>query len=399
MVITLARASLVRHRTRTLLAMLGVTVSSAMLLDMVMLATGMRESFRSLLLSQGFQLRLAPKGTLPFDTEATIPGAGAIVRALRGRPEIVTVSPVLGSQLHVERMGAAPDAAVSTAGLGAETEVQGDYEMLSGRAPGAADEVVANDAFLTAAGAQVGDTIRAAATYDPQLRTFIRQRRLVVVGRAQFVYLAAGERAIALPLATLQSMQGEDRLDRVSLVMVRVRDGVDVETVRRDIERRVPAVSAISTATAIEQVEQRLSYFRQLAFILGAVSLAVGFLLVTTLVTVSVNERLGEIAVLRAIGVARSRVVAQILVEALAIMLVGAVTGLGLGLLTARYLNSILASFPGLPEAIDFFLFRASDAGTALALLTVCGVLAGLYPSWRGASLPIAQTLREEAVG
>ena len=47
---------------------------------------------------------------------------------------------------------------------------------------------------------------------------------------------------------------------------------------------------------AVAEAENRLSYFRQLAFILGAVSLVVGFLLVTTLVTVSVNERAGEIA-------------------------------------------------------------------------------------------------------
>ena len=60
----------------------------------------------------------------------------------------------------------------------------------------------------------------------------------------------------------------------------------------------------------MRQVDERLSYFRQLAFILGAVSLVVGFLLVTTLVTVSVNERLGEIAVMRAIGVRARRIVA-----------------------------------------------------------------------------------------
>jgi ABC-type lipoprotein release transport system permease subunit len=31
-------------------------------------------------------------------------------------------------------------------------------------------------------------------------------------------------------------------------------------------------------------------------------------------------------------------------------------------------------------------------------LLTACGILAGVYPSWRAASLPIARALREEAV-
>jgi putative ABC transport system permease protein len=203
---------------------------------------------------------------------------------------------------------------------------------------------------------------------------------------------------MALPLATLQSMEGPNRADRASLLMVRLRAGADVEAARASIERDIHTVSAISTATAIEQVEQRLSYFRQLAFILGTVSLAVGFLLVTTLVTVSVNERLGEIAVLRAIGIRRVRIVEQILIEGSAIMIAGAVLGLGLGLVTARYLNSILAAFPGLPEAIEFFLFPPRDAWIALGLLAACGILAGVYPAWRGASLPIAATLREEAV-
>ena len=72
------------------------------------------------------------------------------------------------------------------------------------------------------------------------------------------------------------------------------------------------------------EAEHRLSYFRQLAFILGAVSLIVGFLLVTTIVTVSVNERIGEIAVMRAIGVSRVHIVQQIVIEGIALSLDGA---------------------------------------------------------------------------
>jgi putative ABC transport system permease protein len=91
--------------------------------------------------------------------------------------------------------------------------------------------------------------------------------------------------------------------------------------------------------------------------------------------------------------------VSQIVVEGTAIMVIGALAGLGLGLVTARYLNSILASFPGLPAAIDFFLFQPRDAWAALGMLVIAGILAGIYPAWRGASMPIAITLREEAVG
>src|SRR5215207_8840835 len=122
MIATLALASLVSHRARTALAILGVAVSAAMLLDMVMLSSGMRESFRSLLLSQGFQLRISPKGTLPFDTEATIRSADSLVAVIRARPSVAAVSPVLGGQLHFPLAAATLTATV----LGVEPTVQGD---------------------------------------------------------------------------------------------------------------------------------------------------------------------------------------------------------------------------------------------------------------------------------
>src|SRR5688500_19753634 len=138
-----------------------------MLLDMVMLATGMRESFRQLLLSRGFELRLAPKGTLPFDTDATIPGVGAIVETLRTHPDIREISPVMGASLHI----AAGDRDVSASTLGIDPSVQGDYELLSGRDPVTGDAIVVNDDLLQQPGARGGDTSKAATGYEPQPRT------------------------------------------------------------------------------------------------------------------------------------------------------------------------------------------------------------------------------------
>jgi putative ABC transport system permease protein len=382
------------RRGRTLLAVAGVAVSAAMLLDMVMLSSGMRASFRELLVSRGYQIRLAPRGTLPFDTDATIANASAITNKLSADSRVGAVSPVLGGQIHIVR----GDSTITAALLGVHPSVQGDYEIVEGRDPATPMDVVMSADLMTAIGVRLGDTVSAGAGYDAQLRQLVGGRTITVVGRARFLYMAAGQRAVAMPLEAMQSMS-DQRNDRVSLFMVRVQPGVDVERVRAEIEATIPSVSAISIETAIAQVDERLSYFRQLAVILGAVSFAVGFLLVTTIITVSVNERIGEIAVLRAIGVTRARIVRRIATEALVLMLAGGVVGLGLGLVTARYLNSILATFPGLPAAIDFFLFEPRDAWEALGLLVVAGVLAGIYPAARAARLPIAATLREEAIG
>ena len=395
MIVTLASAALRRHRGRTILAVLGIAVSAAMLLDMVMLATGMRESFRRMIVSHGFELRIAPKGTLPFDSEATIGGASAIAAALAAEPAVRRVSPVLGAQVHI------PDAAAgATTGfaLGIDPRVQGDYRLVEGRDAFAADALVANRAFLAAAKAGIGDTIPIAVGYDPQLRTFRTRRALRVAGIVEFTYFGVDQPAAALPLGTLREMLGADHADRVSLLMLDIDDAADEEVVRASIESRLPRVTVLSTRAAMVQVDERLTYFRQLAFILGTVSLVVGFLLVTTLMTVSVNERLGEIAVLRAIGVSRGHVVQQIVIEGVVISLAGAALGLALGLVTARWLNGILAAFPGLPASIDFFLFQPRAAWMALGLLVVAGVAAGVYPAWRGATRAIATTLREEAI-
>ena len=395
MLFTLAAASLIRHRARTVLAILGVSVSAAMLLDMVMLSSGMRVSFGSLLTSQGYQLRLAPKGTLPFDTEATIKDGDAMVSQLVARPEVVAVSPVFGGQLYIQTaLGV-----IASSALGVIPAVEADYELSSGRQPATANEMVANDALLGATGASLGDTVHVGSGFDSQLRTLTGERTLRIVGRARFIYMAREQKGAALPIETLRAMQGRDADGRVSLAMVRLVPGQDIESERAALERLFPRVTVISIAEALKQVDERRSYFTQLAVILGAVSLVVGFLLVTTLVTVSVNERIGEIAVMRAIGVHRWRIVAQIVLEASAMMLVASPVGLVLGLVTARYLNSILANFPGMPERIDFFYFQPSAAWTSLGLLALSGVLAGIYPSWRSASLPIAITLRQEAVG
>lgn len=374
--------------------MLGVAVAGALLLDMVMLATGMHESFRRFLLVQGYELRIVPKGTLPMDTEATIPQASTILRTIRADPDIAAATPILGAQIHV--LG--DNRAVTSFAVGIDAPTEADYMLEAGANTAAWDQMIVNVAFLRATQAHLGDTLDVVTGFDPQLRTYTGRRRLVAVGRGRFFYTAADEAVAAISLATLQAMGGPERADRASLFLAKVRPGVDADSAAARIDRAIARVSTISTNSALRQVDQRLGYFRQLALILGAISLVVGFLLVTTLVTVSVNERIGEIAVMRALGVRRTRVVAQIVLEGLALTVGGAIAGLGLGLLTARYLNAILSDFPGLPTAFHFFLFEPAAAVRSLALLCVAGVLAGIYPAWRASSLPIAVTLRREAI-
>ena len=66
------------------------------------------------------------------------------------------------------------------------------------------------------------------------------------------------------------------------------------------------------------------SYFRQISFALATITLCFAFLLIATLLTVSVNQRLAEIATLRALGFPRRRVAADLLWESALLIGTGA---------------------------------------------------------------------------
>ena len=384
-----------RHPLRTALSLAGVAVAAAMLLDMVMLSGGLERSFADLLLVRGYQIRISPRGTLPFDAEATIPAAGRLRDSLRADPRVESAGAILGASVYARR----GDSLITLFAYGVEPEAQGIYELESGRdiTPGETDGLLLSAPAAAALGATAGDSIRVSGRLDPQMSSSAGDRTLVVRGVVRWLYDYRGQRSIGLPLRTLQAITGRDAGDRVSLLMVKTRAGVDPAATARGLGEQFPALAVNSVADLVAGFRIRMLYFRQLSYILGTVSLLVTVLLVATLLTITVNERLGEIVTLRAIGVSRARVVRQVMAEGALLTLIGAVLGVALGLATARYLDAILTSFPGLPAAFSFFVPRADAIALAGAALLVTGTLAGLYPAWRAAGAPIAATLRAEA--
>jgi ABC-type antimicrobial peptide transport system permease subunit len=141
------------------------------------------------------------------------------------------------------------------------------------------------------------------------------------------------------------------------------------------------------------------SYFRQISFVLATVTMFFGFLLIAVLLTASVNERLGEIAALRAVSLSRSRVVAGVLFESMMMVGAGAILAVPVGLALSVWLDGILRALPGIPTDVHFFVFESRALVSYAWLLGAASVGAALYPMRIVATLPIAATLRREVVG
>ena len=395
----LALNSIREFRTRplrTLLTVAGVAVTTAMLADMLMLGRGMTRSFGELLDSRGYELRLTPRGTLPFDTEATVPGFAALRDSVEMVEGVERVAPVLAASVIAEIEGgsAADGTERSTQALafGMDPGDQSLYQLTAGETPGQG-EILTDPEVGAALRAEPGSSVRLRPARGGG--AWGRRTTARVSGTGQFIFASRGDLQVVMQLDDLQALSSQ--LDEVSFAMIRIREGYEPDSVRAAILASVDRVEIVTLAGVAERLNARLSYFRQIALILGTVSLFVATLLVGTLTAVSVSERLGLIAALRAIGLSRRRIVGGLTAESLVLCAVGGGIGVGLAVVVAVYLESILSDFPGLPLSVRFFVIRAESLITAFLLLIVSGVVAGLIPALNATRMEVAEVLHREA--
>lgn len=398
--------TVVRYPVRTLLVILGLSITGALLLDMTMLSHGLEDSLGAVLSRLGFAVRVVPRGALPFSSGAEIAGADRLAVAIAGRPGVAAAVPISATNLYVRRGGHRfPSFAVGVPGGGS-----GAYAVLQGRdlpPAGRADPQARTDASLPPVvinrnmarqeGVRIGDTLVLSAAPGPVLAPVAVPRTFRVVGIADFYFDLATQRSLALVTEALRRLQGR-RSGAASVILVRMTDPSRADALTRWIASQDPRVDALSIQAFLARAGAHLTYFTHFSLILGTISVAVSFLLITAIVTLSLGERLGEIAMLRALGFTRLRIGGLVLLEGVLLSAASLPGAFLLGLGISRYLDAILRGAPGVPENIHFFTLTGAAAMWTILLLLGTGTAGGAYPALVAARLGVAATLHSEVL-
>jgi len=395
---TFALRSLVRQPGRTVLGILGVAAVGALLFDMLLLSRGLLVSFRALLDSAGFDVRVmaadAPAFARPRIADAE--AAAAAIRALPDVEEVVSLR--LGNATVAGSSGRPQEIFF----LGADAQSRRrPWILLEGGDLGAGGEepaLVVNRQLAKALdlrpGTEItlrGDCTRGAATAAPPVR-------FRVAGVAAFPFDDPKAMTAGARLRDFARTCGVDERGEVDIFLVASRAG-GAEAAVRSIRALRSDLHAFSNDEIVARFQQvGFSYFRQISAVLSSITLFFGFLLITVLLTVSVNQRFAEIAALRALGFTRRRVVLDVLAQAILLVGAGALLSLPLGLALSRWLESILHAMPEIPVGMHFFAFEPRALTVHALLLAATAVLAALYPMRLVSRLPIAATLRSEMV-
>ena len=382
--------SLVRQPARGGLAVLGVAAIGALLFDMLMLSQGLVTSMRDLLERTGWDVRVTAareeSTSLPL-----IPQGADVLTSIRSLPSVRSAIGVRRVPATIIMTGATPRAEM----LGVTGDIR-PWTVVEGRDVQSDRELVVNER-IAAEIARIGQPLTLQASCL-DARESLPTVTFDVVGVAAFPLQADWENGVGSTLTALERACGGADAGGVTMLLVAAAD--DPAATARAIERALPDLDARTNEDLIGRFQQNgFTYFRQISTVLTTVTVAFALLLITVLLTVSVNQRLGEIAALRALGFSRRRVVADVLSESALIVGTGGVLSLPLGMLLAEGLDRILTSMPGLPADLHFFVFQPQALVTHLILLVVTAIAAALYPMQIVARLPIASTLRDEVIG
>ena len=390
-----AARSLVRQPGRTALGIIGIAAVGALLFDMLLLSRGLVVSFRDLLDSVGFDVRVTATDS-PLPAGVRMKDATLAAAAVAELPEVAQVIPMRTASGEIVLPGGRTVAAGFT---GMDPSTRRPWTIVSGQdlspltTPPA---IVINEPLSEAIGLPIGSELTLRAGCDPG-RAVSTPRTFRLVGVAQFPFDDEAQNTAVVSRDALREACGDDR-DEADMLMVASSGGSAAAVAA--IKAKRPDLFPITNEQIVARMQtEGFTYFRQISAVLSTITLIFGFLLITVLLTVSVNQRLAEIAALRALGFSRMRAAADVFVQGALLVGVGGVLAVPLGMALSIWLDRILKAMPGIPAAMHFFVFEPRTLVTHAALLLATTLLASAYPMWLVARLPIASTLRNEVVG
>jgi putative ABC transport system permease protein len=234
--------------------------------------------------------------------------------------------------------------------------------------------------------------------------------RLVRIGRFPFKVIGLLDKkgqnpfgndeddVVITPLTTLRTKVVRLRPGRVHFILASAVNADAVETAQREItsilrqrheiREEAPSDFDVRTQAEFRKTQGEIVGVLELLFLaIGAVSLVVGGIGVMNIMLVSVAERTREIGIRLAIGARSADILAQFLIEAVSLSVLGGASGA----LAAALGVTLLRGVMDLPMRVSWVALAV-----AIGTSTVIGVIFGFFPARRAAKLDPIVALRTD---
>jgi putative ABC transport system permease protein len=396
----LALRAIRRNKVRSALTMLGVIIGVASVIAMIALGSGARAAIDEQVQSQGTTAIYLSAGSWGGPGRAH-GGSGSITTlTIEDAEAVVREVPTIG----LWSPGVRGRAQLIAGNANWNTQIEGgsedwlavrNFALAEGENFTARDVLVADKVCLL--GASVAETLF--PDQDP-VGQVIRVRNMpfrvvgVLAAKGQGQWGQDQDDVVVAPWTTVQKkLLGINFLHQVSFT-ARTSELVEPTAVavtrlmRARHRSSSPETDDFTVRTVEEMAAMRVqmaSTMNTLLLCVALVSLLVGGIGIMNIMLVSVTERTREIGVRMAVGAKTRDVLKQFLAEAVALSVVGGLTGIVLGTVVSETITRVL-QWPA--------LVTASSIAIAFAFSAAVGVFFGWYPARKAASLDPIEALR-----
>ena len=182
--------------------------------------------------------------------------------------------------------------------------------------------------------------------------------------------------------------------DEIDGIYIKVNDGVDsVETagvvtaILNATHKDAGDYTVVVPAGLLEQKRKTLGIFKIVMISIAGISLLVGGIGIMNIMLATVLERTREIGVRRAIGARQADIVRQFLTEAILISMLGGTLGVIFGV-ALSYIIGAAAGYPTSVSTVSIVVAFSVSVGI--------GLLFGIYPAMQAAKLDPIEAIRYE---
>ncbi|MBN1301994.1 MAG: ABC transporter permease [Melioribacteraceae bacterium] len=199
-----------------------------------------------------------------------------------------------------------------------------------------------------------------------------------------------------IPLTTYMNFYGDRRRSLSISVMTYSKEDYDdimlkAEGFMRTIRKVPPGeendFEMVSNESILGQINDITFGIRTGAFVIAGIALLAAGVGIMNIMLVSVTERTKEIGIRKSIGAKKKNVLAQFLIEAITLCLLGGAVGIVLGVMTGNFVGSFLNAKAVVP--LDW-------VGIGVTICVLIGVTFGTYPAYKAANLDPIEALRYE---
>jgi ABC-type antimicrobial peptide transport system permease subunit len=223
----------------------------------------------------------------------------------------------------------------------------------------------------------------------------MRNYELVGMGGRGGGFMQWKNRFTFVPLETVIKRLGNG--EDLSSLNFEVRDSLRLAKVAEAIRNTLFFLNRRIINFSVRTNEEMLDRFSEIsgAFsislgIIAGISLLVGGIGIMNIMLASINERIREIGIRKAIGARERDIMTQVLVEAVVLSLVGGVLGVCMSLFLTQTIGAIISNTFSKP------VVRMGPLVFSFGVSVVIGIAFGLYPAFKAAKLDPIEALRYE---